>query len=180
MLFFKQVALSHMWYMPMIIGMYIFIPLVANVLQNIEHNILVFPMLISGIIIFVLPVINVIITASGGEQIHSLLTIDFSGGVYGYILILGFLVRKGVLKSVNGKILCIVGTSLFVGTILLQLYAYGHSYGYNVWYDCGTLVACSVIIFELGTRLERFPFDKLIRVLARCSFGIFLIHNLII
>jgi surface polysaccharide O-acyltransferase-like enzyme len=34
MMFFKYINLNHMWYMPMIIGIYVFIPFVANSLKN--------------------------------------------------------------------------------------------------------------------------------------------------
>lgn len=48
MLFLKQVPLSHMWYMPMIIGLYIFIPFVANAVQKFSVNVLKWPIMFAG------------------------------------------------------------------------------------------------------------------------------------
>ena len=49
MLFFEYVNMPHMWYMPMIIGVYIFIPVIAAALQNIDVKNLKIPFALSFI-----------------------------------------------------------------------------------------------------------------------------------
>lgn len=53
LLFFKQTAMSHMWYMPVIIGIYLFIPFIANALNHTEIRSMYIPLMIAFIYLFV-------------------------------------------------------------------------------------------------------------------------------
>lgn len=177
MLFLKSVGLSHMWYMPMIIGLYIFLPFVADFLQNTEIRVLGFPLVILYVYLFCVPVFNVLCQMYGYQQVGSLLDLNYGGGVYGFYLICGYFVKKGVFKRISFRSLLLCGISFFVGTVVLQIFAFDHQYSYTVWYNNGLLFICVLSFFEL---FSRFPIKKTFRIigdLSKSSFGIYLIHN---
>ena len=180
MLFLEHVSpqyMTHMWYMPMIIGLYIFIPFVANAVQSVDTKALAFPMIFAGVVLFAVPVINVLMEIHQLGKISSSIDIGFAGGIYGSMLICGFLVRKDCFKQCKSSILLLLAAAAFLATVGLQLYAYQHMMKYNVWYNNGLLVLCSFALFELGTRIKEYPFKNTIYDLSRCSFGIYLVHN---
>lgn len=179
MLFLKKVDMSHMWYMPMILGMYLFIPIAANALQAIHKEMLIFPLSIISFYVFLIPIINVVLLSFNKNGISSLLSFGFSGGVYGIYLILGYFMKHGYLQKTKNIYLILCAFISFALTLWLQLFAYRHSYPYNVWYDCGFLMLCALCIFELFKRIQNFHFEKLFYHISKHSFGIYLIHNMI-
>lgn len=79
-LFLRQVGFSHMWYMPMIIGVYVLIPFVANALSLLNCRTLLFPITVFFVSIMIFPVINVIIEVLQMESVSMKLSEGFSGG----------------------------------------------------------------------------------------------------
>lgn len=179
MLFLKQVNMSHMWYMPMLLGMYLFIPIAANALQTIHKKMLIFPLSIISIYVFLIPIINIVLLSINKNGVSSLLSSGFSGGVYGIYLILGYFLKHECLQKIKSTYLIICTLVSFALTLYLQLFAYSHSYPYNIWYNCGFLMVCALCIFELFKRIRNFHFKKLFYTISKYSFGIYLIHNII-
>lgn len=108
---------------------------------------------------------------------------SFSGGCYGIYLIAGYLTKKGVFDRLSPVALTLSGVSGFVATILLQLLSHHHGIGYNVWYNNATLFITALGMFLLGLKLLQNglgPVDRAVTSLAKCSFGIYLIHNPIV
>lgn len=180
MLFVKSVNMNHMWYMPMILGMYVFIPIVANALEKMELRIFKFPILIIFAYAFLVPLLNVVLTVLTSEGITRIFSLGFSGGECGFYIILGYIVKRGVFKKADSKMLAAVGAISFGITVLLQLFSYAHGYAYNVWYDCASLMICGLCIFELASRKEKLackPLKGIMMSLSKYSFAIYLIHN---
>ena len=69
MLFLKGTNMNHMWYMPVILGIYLFIPLISNVLKTIDIRMTIIPLAIAWIHLFVIPEINLILQW-GGVSTH--------------------------------------------------------------------------------------------------------------
>lgn len=78
--FVKSTKMSHMWYMPVIIGMYLFIPLVANAFKHTDLDVLYIPLAIVFVYQFILPFINIFLKAKGLEPFSSLPDFSFAGG----------------------------------------------------------------------------------------------------
>jgi surface polysaccharide O-acyltransferase-like enzyme len=173
----QPVDFTHMWYMRMILGVYIFIPFVAIVLKKIDMKTLRMPLSITFCYYFILPVMNVVLNACGRETISNLLGLEFSGGVYGLLLMFGFFCKKGVLKQIRSIHLLLTGAICFVLTVGLQLFSYHHQKEYNLWYSCAFLMITCLCIFELMSRREHLCFPKLCGSLSRCAFGIYLVHK---
>ena len=183
MLFLKATNMSHMWYMPVIIGIYLFIQLIANMLHSIDIRMLALPFSIAWLCIFVVPEIDLILQWRGHQPIAAQPDMSFSGGCYGIYLIAGYLAKKGVFDRLSPVALTLSGISGFVATVLIQLLSYHYGIGYNVWYNNATLFITAMSILLIGLKFLQNglgPADRAVTSLAKCSFGIYLIHNPIV
>lgn len=178
MLFLKPTDMSHMWYLPMILGVYLMIPFVSVVLHKFNVKTLVFPLAVVIVYAFGIPTVNVVLNAKNYSLVSKQLFLEFTGGVYGCYLIMGYLVYKGFFNKVN-KIYLIVGMCLsLVITVTGQIYSSKLGTIYYVWYDFIFLFSAAICLFCLLK--ERKCSEKVQRIwnlLSRCSFGIYLIHE---
>lgn len=180
LMFMHKVDLGHVWYLPMILGIYILIPFVSNVLMQFELRVFCFPILIFSFYSFAVPLIGVI-----NQVIHPDLVISrqfslgFSGGEYGLYLIYGYLVKKGIFKKVKSIHLLIISMVALGGTVALQIWSYRCGVGYNVWYDCLLLLIGSVCLYELGSRMHSTYGYSVVKCIADYSFPIYLTHIII-
>lgn len=180
LLFSHKVDMSHVWYLPMIVGMYVLFPFVANALKAYPLKSLILPLCFFGCFALGYPMIKVINGAGGGIPLSLQASLGFSGGAYGIYFVTGYMIKKGWLKRVASWILIAVAALGFLLTVLLQLWAYSREYVYNVWYDCLLLYLCTAAIFELFSRVKAAPLYPVIRWMARYSFAVYLLHNLVI
>ena len=114
MLFFRPTEMSHMWYMPVIIGIYLFIPLIINGLNHTDVRSMFIPLSVAFLALFVIPVVDVFLLENGKSAISSLLDLSFSGGAYGFCIILGCLIRKGVFDRIKTIALILIGGGFFL------------------------------------------------------------------
>lgn len=191
MLFLKDGELSHMWYMPMIIGIYVFIPFLSKMLNtygSIKYYII--PMMIVGIDTVLIPTINVFYnkTVTQNENLSSLVflpDVNFGGGVYGLYIILGYFIgRKGLLQSVKTRFLILPSVVLFTLNTIAQYYLYSNSFfniGSMLWYNIVPIFIMGLTLYELIRRHQKLIGKYVCRIntglLARCSFGIYLLHK---
>lgn len=178
--FLSLTNLTHIWYFPMIIGLYLLVPLVANGLNSVNYKLLQRPIGVLFMTVLVFPVINISMKIFGMETYSMKMSEGFSGGVYGIYLVLGFLIKKGLLKKWKGYWICLTGSITFILIVMQQLWAYHQGIVYNVWYDCGLLTVSTVCMFEMFSRVKRIKFYKLIKVFSYYSFAIYLVHNMIL
>lgn len=127
--------MSHMWYLPMILGIYLTLPFVSIVLQKLKLKTVLFPYGVIFLYAFGVPTLNVILTAEGYSPVSTQLFLQFGGGVYGCYFLMGYFIYKGCLDQVK-KVHLYMGMVLaFGGTIFIQMYAYYQGKDYKVWYD---------------------------------------------
>lgn len=69
LLFVKDNAFGHFWYMPMIIGLYLVVPFVANAIKNIDLKILAVPLVVLCLAVFGIRTIGVLIKRLVGNLI---------------------------------------------------------------------------------------------------------------
>lgn len=179
LLFLQPTEMGHMWYMPVIIGIYLFIPFVANALRNTDAKVLFIPLLFAFAYQFVVPVVNVWLTATGQETLAALPDVSFSGNGYGFMLLLGYLVKKGIFDKIPSAAFAILGAAGFAFTVFMQNYSDMHGISYNVWYNSATLLMADLAIFVLLSRMN-LKFGKIAGSISMASFGIYLTHNLIL
>lgn len=180
MLFFQGASCPHLWYMGVILGLYIFIPFVANVLNTSNEKVLIYPILLAIMYLFVPPVLNAFILSRGGEPLYKQLDFSFAGGEYGILLIIGWMIKKGYFTCIKNKYYIVLGVIGYALTVMSELYAYKYEISYNVWYNSITLLVASFSIFNLLLKLKKTKIDIFISRLSELSFGVYLIHYIIV
>jgi len=182
--FFKQVNLSNMWYMPMILGIYLAIPFVAKIIKTFTLKTIKIPMIIVFVTSIILPSINVVFNVLDLEQCKVILDLSFLGGTYGLYIILGYYINNGLLKKYSNIFFIITAVLSFVVTCLFQYFTCEIGKCYNVWYSFITLFICSICIFELFTRIKdrenKNVLIKLTKYLSNISLGLFFVHKIFI
>ena len=176
MLFVHSIPMMHMWYMPMIIGLYIFLPLAARGLAHMDLKVWRFPVLAVGIYAFLVPVLQVVWDSFAWRSFGANLDLGYSGGVYGMYILFGYFLKKGMGKRLDTGLVWSLFAAFFSLTVGLQVLAYHFGKSYNVWYNCGLLFLCAVFLFEGMSRLKTVGKFFGVTWLSRNSFGLYLIH----
>lgn len=180
LLFLKKINLGHVWYMPMILGLYILIPMAGIALQKFDIKHLLFPIVVFSVYSFGYPVLS-IISREIGYPTSLQFSLGFSGGEYGLYLIFGYLIKKKAFFKTSNSLAAITFAGAFCFTVFLQICEYRLGHTYNVWYNNGFLAASSIALMILFSKVlasltlnEKFM--CIVKNLAKSSFGIYLIH----
>ncbi len=169
---------SHMWYMPMIIGMYLSMPFVASALKHFDSDTIFNATIVFTLLAFLLPFITTVFDMYGLQNITLQYCLGFSGGVYGIYMIMGYLVKHGKFKKFNSGKLALLSIISFAICVLFQYYAFTINYDFMLWYEFPFVLLGSITLFELCSRMKKVRGYKFITVLSKYSFAVFLIHNL--
>ena len=183
LLFLTDVNMLHAWYMPMILGMYILIPMAGTALQKFETKHLFFPIIVFSGYSFAYPVLALISSAIG-YPLKLRFSFGFSGGAFGLYLFYGYLTKKNFFYKISKNLVAIAFMGAFCLTVIFQFCGYKFEYAYKAWYDNGFLAICTVALMVLFSKVLPSPTSialnnkskRLVRILARDSFGIYLIH----
>lgn len=178
MLFLKPVSMPHFWYLPMLLGMYLFLPFVSLILHRVNGITLIVPFVIVAIYSFGVPTINILLDASSRLTVSNQLDLGFGGGVYGIYLICGYLFWRQKRQRVKKRYFLAGTIVLIVATALFQLYLLKVGYNYILWYDFIPLVAAAICLFSTVKNCNLSPIqDKIWNAIAVNSFGIYLVHK---
>ena len=181
LLFFKQLPVTHWWYMPMILGMYLVIPFIAMAVQRVSFKIVAIPLAVISMICVLIPTANGLLEHMGHGPIDTLiLDSSFYGGNYGIYLLLGFyLDRRGLIKRVPGPAL-VIGFALSA-----CLGIYEGFVGIFLWYNNLWILSGALCLFELLRRRDadgsvctgELPLaSRAVVWVSKTSFGIYLCH----
>lgn len=183
MLFLKDPGLSHMWYMPMIIGMYLIIPFLSKMLMGFPKNkSFLIPGMLAVFTFVLIPTVEVFRgEAFPGVGLKPQTDVKFLGGIYGLYLILGYMIgRRKLLKRVHTGWIFAAGIAGMGFNIAGQYFLYSHQYYASTkltWYTSAGIFVCAVCVFELFRRNEWDIPGKAVRWTAKCSFGVYLLHK---
>lgn len=179
LLFLQPVNMGFTWYLPMILGMYILLPFVANALHSMKPSLLIFPVLIYIVYSFVNVYLNRVSQLFFTVPLTNVpFSLGFSGGCYGIYFILGY--AKGFLKRVSSCALSAISIFSFICVVVEQYIATVGGYEIYVWYDDLFLLICSVCLFELLSRIQRLKYYRVIYSVSRTSFAIYLLHVIVL
>lgn len=169
--------MGHMWYMSMIVGLYVCIPFVARSLKNINIKVLFLPMIFYFTYALGIPVYQVIANALAIRNLdNAILDFGYSGGVYGLYIILGYCIKKGLLLSLRKYQVLALIIIFFLATVFLQILSYHSGITLNVWYNCGLLMICSLLLFEWFSRIKIEVKKDWWTWISINSFGIYFLH----
>ncbi|WP_458456926.1 acyltransferase [Methanobrevibacter sp.] len=169
---------SHMWYMPMIIGMYLSIPFVASALSHFDPKTINQATIVFAFLAFLLPFITVVMAMHGIQNVNIQYCLGFSGGVYGIYIILGYLVKKDLFKKYSSRSLELLAIVSFIICLLFQYYSFIKGFDFFLWYEFPFVLTGSFALFELCSRIETVRAFPLVSFLSKYSFAVFLVHNL--
>ena len=169
---------SHMWYMPMIIGMYLSMPFVASALKHFDSDTIWQATVVFSLLAFLLPFITLVLDMHGFKDISIQYCLGFSGGIYGIYIILGYLVKKGLFKKVPTWNLALLSAISFAICVVFQYYAFTKGYNFDLWYEFPFILTGSFALFELCSRMGKVRAYPLVTFLSKYSFAVFLVHNL--
>lgn len=188
-LFLEGADLPHSWYMPVILGIYLFLPYISIALSHMEGRILAALMALSYISSFLFPTIQRV-AISYEETVPNLvakLDQHYSGGTYGLYLVLGYCIARyqdrlrRLLAGARTLILCALTIAVWCGAIAWEWHVYQDGYHYNIWYDDVLLPFIAAGVFLL---LLRVPIAQGIRgalgALSGRTFGIYLLHVILL
>lgn len=183
MLFLKDPGLSHMWYMPMIMGMYIVIPFLSKIMISFPKNkSFLIPGILAVFTFVLIPTVEVFrAEAFPGVSLSPQTDVKFLGGIYGLYLILGCLIgRRKLLKRIHTGWIFGAGILAMGFNIAGQYFLYIHQYYASTkltWYTSAGIFVCAVCVFELFRRNTWEIPGEAVRWTAKCSFGIYLLHK---
>lgn len=183
-----QVPAMQIWYFPMILGIYLGIPLVIKIINSFSFKSL---SIILGVIFIseiIFPTLQVILSVVGvNESYQSLLSPSYLGSAYGLYIILGYyLVNKNKIFIKKIYILIITLVNFFFA-VFMQLFAYSNFskviYGYNIWYNNVFLFVCSIGIFILFNKMNDLKIGEKLKsyftYISKISLSIFFIHYIV-
>lgn len=180
MLFLESVEMEHFWYIPMILGIYLFIPIMAMGLQKLSWKTVAIPTAFLFGFAFVVPVVNVFLNTLKIEPLIIQIDFGYSGAVYGIYVLAGWMVKKGALQHAKRSILAICGLAFLACLIGLQVWTALAGSGYATWYNNALLLCSGLALFGFISHAKTVPFYAFFKSIARYSFPIFLIHLMII
>jgi surface polysaccharide O-acyltransferase-like enzyme len=145
---------SHMWYMPMIIGMYLSMPFISNAVRSFDKRTIFQATVIFSLLAFCLPFISVLFDMEGIHNVAIQYCLGFIGGIYGVYIILGYLVKKGMFKEVSSKLFGLIAIVSFAVCVWFQYYAFIRGYNFFLWYEFPFILIGSFALFELVSRMD--------------------------
>lgn len=178
-LFFNQTTFPNMWYMPMILVVYLMIPVIAIAIRKLgDKYILALSaiLLVSGVII---PNLNQILYARGGSTFISW-EIDYRDAlsIYFLFILAGYWISAGKLQNIKNCWLWILLTVSVIITTFFQFWIYStpSDYFLNVA-DFGILMI-TIPLFEIIRRKAKpsSVLSKPVTRLSKIAFGIYFLH----
>jgi surface polysaccharide O-acyltransferase-like enzyme len=182
MLFLDQETMRSMWYIPMILCVYLLIPIFGIAVRRIRKYGIVFLLTAVFLIALVIPYLNRVLFLSGSSyELRS----DFSSenliSIYLTYVLLGYLIGHGFLSKIPKWSLYLVTTLMYLLCISHQLWEYNDSLGVEFGYAFLPLVLGTVSLFELFRRSVDANKEHPVQTyISRISFGIYFLHIIIV
>ena len=176
----KSSIFGHMWYMPMIIGMYIFLPYVSIIVKKFKFKEMLVPLIITFIVSFALPNLKqaLIILGFSSEYITSIINMSFSGYQFGFYIIIGYYIYNyKLLKNIKAKTLWMIFTLSLIITTLFQVLCFSVYSDYRVSYDFAGIFVSSLCLFEIMCRITDEHKKQIFEYISKISLSIFFVHR---
>jgi surface polysaccharide O-acyltransferase-like enzyme len=173
----------HLWFIPMIIGLYIALPIITKITA--DRKVTSYFLIVSLVFSFLLPqMVNVIGKFDEAKGANFQTAYDnfhvfmFIG--YAFYFILGFwLIRTTLTKTIKMLLLLAGAIGLFATVFLTSLMSARDGEVCDMFMDYMTVnvMLMSVGVFVLFTMIPGGKDNKFIRFLSKSCFGIYLVHE---
>ena len=173
LLFIEEPVLSHAWYLPMILKLYLLIPLIAQIVKKCKSYRTKSWLMVC--------LIGINLWLQVGCRIYPVLTESASLVLYVSYMLVGGYVKQCARRpqkriSIYGSLLISIG--LLGNEIFLRI-QYMQRQPVSLWYDNIFVIVMAIGIFVIISDLDIHRNNRIIVSLSRDSFGIYLIHNMI-
>ncbi len=180
-LFIDQVTFGSMWYMPMILCVYLMIPIFSLAVNKIDKGYFIIPMTIAMVSGMIIPTWNAAMDAVGSNaSIDIALSITDLFSIYFIYVFIGYFISQGLMKQIPNYIL-ILGIILpFVLVCVFQFWIYTTPSNYAVRYQSFGLLISASCLFEIMRRKDNdlLP-NKIVTEISKISFGIYFLHIIV-
>ena len=181
LLMVQEPVLSHAWYLPIVLKIYLTIPIIAMILRKLSTK--YFSPLVVGIV-----VINAVLQMM--SQWSTVITKIASYVLYLSFVLMGFVIKRfremlveeqaQAKRRIRLVWLCIVAVIIsFAGCEIFLSKQYQNGDAVSLWYDNICVVVMAIAVFGGMSLLESKSENWAVRQLSVDSFGIYLIHNMI-
>ena len=180
----------HLWFLYMITGLYLIVPLLRKVTES--QRLTKYFLIIWLVLAISLASLKLLLSYFGNhytqwaEIITSEMGANYIAGYSGYFVLGYFLHTKDVPGKIRGILYALGAFSTAILVILVVLYSEKRGYPFYSVFDSFTpfvlLQAVSIFLFFKyhPPKFKRPFFKKTLLLLSNCSFGIYLIHVLVI
>ena len=168
----------HMWYMPMIVGTYFFIPFLSNGIKDVSPKYVYMGLLFLVVYLDVIQCANQWSSLLWNIPMSQKTNVCFWGGSYGIFLVIGCLLKKYDYSKYH-SIICIIGVLSFIIVVAEQMIFSMRGAVYNLWYnDPFLVILASCVSFGVINSKKAFMFGKsrVIYFASKYSFPVFLLH----
>ena len=179
----------HMWFIPMIVGLYMSIPFFRSIIKN--EAVIKYYTILAFIFTFLLGTIVTILHDFGNEEVfhrvsevHSFFSKINISSISGYSLyfILGYYLNNANFEKKKIILFSILGVMGFAATIILNsIITYKTQTVYGGYYSDFTVNVFfeSVVVF-IALKYSSIKENRIVRKIAQYCFGAYLIHALVI
>ena len=186
---FNPSTANHLWFMPMIIGIYIMMPFINKFIQNLNNSELYIFICLNIVFFFFIPTINLILKTTGiiniNDSIFTSIDYNFLGGPYLNYYIVGYMItNRNMFSNVSRLKLKTISIIVMLIAVLSQFNIYDNNVKINAnffWYDSVYIYVISICCFLLIIKKSyEFPngLSKIFLNISKFSFGIYLIHRI--
>lgn len=182
MLFIDPIIFDSIWYIPMILAVYLMLPIIANAIHQLSLSVLLIPtfvVIISGMLV---PFINDIFYLFGKDyqMLFSIAYYDVFSVYLPYVIV-GYWISIGGLGKISNTILRISALLVFIIIVGFQIFAYSTNINYILDYDFIGFLIVGSLLFEI-IRREAFNvenFSSVFEYISLRAFAIYFMHILV-
>ena len=178
LLFLDPVRFDSMWYVPMILSVYLIIPIVAWTLYRAPApRLLLLPLAGAFLCDMLLPMINDWLAIFGHPKMNFVLYDSNFVSVYLIYIVAGWQISRGGLEKLSNRALVLITALSYLGCCAVQYYCYSCS-THLLAYMSPAILFSSFFVFECFRRwaglLRRW--EKPMAAVSRSAFALYLIH----
>lgn len=179
MFFVNQTTFHSMWYIPMILCIYLFLPFLIMIKNKVPKKIIMIPMAATLIYYYLIPTLNDILCGLGSSTFS--VQEDVILPQYLLIVVVGYLISKGVLKNLNKYLLMLGAVFSFAVSVGIQMFLFSQKPDVILRYEFVGFFVCAFFLFEIFRRYS----DRIAGIrpavegLSKISFGIYFVHIII-
>lgn len=169
----------HLWYLPMILSLYVFAPMIKTITEHVDRTVLMGFVLVMFVYECILPLIGEFFQIELG-----LYTYRTFSSIYLFYFMLGYTLNSGVFDISPRALTAMFWIGFFTSWL-------GSVFAYSIGYDMSLIgiarlntVIMAVSVFLLMKKgafvIKSSRIQGIVRELGRLSFGVYLIHILMI